>query len=136
MVIEFNQEQFALFIESHEEELAKIAWKKYKKRFSDRAKSIELNGEAIAYMTQGIKKAKHYLNGYENDPQFNKWLSGYLSLHFHIGENFDEHPWRHNILIEKLWHPYKRLDILMNILTATHNDPSQKDFYTKLEELN
>lgn len=136
MPIKFTQDQIDSFISNREEKLADIAWKDYKKMFPKRALEIASTDiEGIQYMTTGVKKAKIYMAGYENDPQFNRWLSGYLGLQFHIGENFDEHPFTHKILTEKLWHPYKRVDILMKILTVITVDSSQKEFYQKLEEM-
>lgn len=136
MPIQFSQEQIDKYIFDREETLATLAWSDYKNKFPERAKTIALDDTAgVAYMTKGVKKAKKYMAGYENDLQFNRWLSGYLGLQFHIGENFDEHPWTHSILTEQLWHPFKRVDILMKVLATITIDPSQKAFYEKLEEL-
>lgn len=136
MAVKFTQEQIDSFITDREEKLASFAWDDYKKMFPERAQEIgATDSDGIAYMTKGVKKAKIYMAGYENDPHFNRWLSGYLGLQFHIGENFDEHPFTHKILTEKLWHPYKRVDILMKILAVITADPSQKEFYQKLEEM-
>lgn len=136
MPIQFSQEQIDEYILDREETLAALAWSDYKNMFPERAKVIaQEDVEGIAYMTKGVKKAKKYMAGYENDLQFNRWLAGYLGLQFHIGENFDEHPWTHSILTERLWHPFKRVDILMKVLATITIDPSQKAFYEKLEEL-
>lgn len=136
MAVKFTQEQIDSFITTREEKLASFAWDDYKKMFPKRAQEIgATDTDGIAYMTKGVKKAKLYMAGYENDPQFNRWLSGYLELQFHMGENFDEHPFTQKILTEKLWHPYKRVDILMKILAVITADPSQKEFYQKLEEM-
>lgn len=130
MPIKFTQEQVDSFITDREEILASIAWNDYKEMFPERAEKIALtDADGISYMTKGVKKAKIYMAGYENDSQFNRWLSGYLGLQFHIGENFDEHPFTQKILTEKLWHPYKRVDILMKILAVITVEPAQKEFY-------
>lgn len=136
MTIEFTQEQIDEFVNDRENQLSSLAWDNYKKIFSERAEVIlSTHSDGVAYMAIGVKKAKKYMTGYENDPLFSHWLSGYLGLHFHVGENFDEHPWTQKILTEKLWHPYKRIDILMKILTVITADPTQKELYKQLEEL-
>ena len=136
MPIKFEQENIDIYITERERTLAGLSWKDYKESFPEKAKQIAETDEAgIDYMTIGVKKAKVYMKGFESDREFNKWLAGYLGLHFHIGENFDEHPFTHSILTEQLWHPFKRVDILMKMATVMVAEPSQKAFYHQLEKM-
>lgn len=136
MAIKFTQEQLDAFSEDREEDLARWNWNRLKKQYPVLAENYFNNNEnkGIEFLVTAQVRVKKYLEGMENDDNYNKWRVAYGEICFILNKNnIDEDPWNRSILEERLWPPYLRIDILVGIVESSLNNPESQKFYAALE---
>ena len=137
MAIRFMEEQIDSFITDLEEELALWNWNRLKRKFPLLSKKYFDDDEkkGVDFLLIAQTRVKEYLHGLEDDIDYNKWRVIYGEICFIVNKyNIDEDKWNREILEERLWPPYLRIDILAGIVeSCLHNSESQK-FYAVLEK--
>ncbi|WP_180116212.1 MULTISPECIES: hypothetical protein [unclassified Acinetobacter] len=137
MTIKFTQEQIDIFSNSREEDLALWNWNRLKMKFPFFSEKYfnndEKRGVDFLFIAQG--RVKKYLNGMEEDADYNKWCAVYGEICFILNKNnIDDDNWNRGILEEKLWPPYLRIDVLAGIVESCLNNSESQKFYAALEK--
>ncbi|ELW81951.1 TPA: hypothetical protein PJH62_003154 [Acinetobacter nosocomialis] len=136
MVIEFTQEHLDAFLDDREETLALWNWNRLKQLYSDLAEKNFGNDEVkgVQFLIVAQKRIRKYLNGMENNEDYNKWRAAYGEICFILNKNnIDEDPWNRSLLEERLWPPFLAIDILAGVLESSLNNSASQKFYASLE---
>lgn len=136
MVIEVTQKHLDAFADDREETLALWNWNRLKNLYINLAEKYFDNDEqkGVQFLVVAQKKVKKYLEGMENHEDYNKWRAAYGEICFIINKNnIDDDPWNKNILEERLWPPFLRIDILAGVLESSLSSPNSQKFYASLE---
>ncbi|WP_324627069.1 hypothetical protein [Acinetobacter sp. MD2(2019)] len=135
MFIKFIHEQHELFLGLDEEELALWNWNRLKTLYANLAEKFFNNNEkkGVEFLVAAQTKVKRYLDSVEDYTEYNIWRLAYGELCFILNDNkLDDAPWTRSILEERLWPPFRRIDILVGVVESSLKSPSSQKFYQSL----